>query len=112
MNFSFWWIIGGVVLVILGIWAWKPSRATRHHRHHDETRTSVKEAKPKGPSRATQHELRAPVSMRWEVHEFGDNAPAGDWVQWKIGSGWFDVQGLFNRKEAVSGLLPVSWTPG
>ncbi|QEP30572.1 HIRAN domain-containing protein [Pukyongiella litopenaei] len=108
MSFLFWWIVGGVVLVILGSWAWKPSKATRQHRHHDETRPSTKVAKPKGPSRAKQRGLRAPASMGWEVHEFGDNAPAGDWVQWKIGSGWFDVQGHFNRKETVREFLRLA----
>lgn len=108
MSFSFWWIVGGFVLLIFGIWVGKPSRAARQHRHLDDTRSSTKVAKHKGPSRANQRGLRAPVSMGWEVHEFGDNAPAGDWVQWKIGSGWFDVQGLFNRKEAVREFLRLA----
>ena len=108
MSFSIWWIVGGVVLVILGFSAWKPSKAARQRRHLDETRQSIKVAKPKGPTRAKQSGLRAPVSMGWEVHKFGDNAPAGDWVQWKIGSGWFDVQGLFNRKEKVREFLRLA----
>ena len=108
MSFSFWWIIGGVVLVTLGIGAWKQSKTTRHHRHLNEPRLPIKVAKPKEPSLAKQRGLRAPASMGWEVHEFGDNAPAGDWVQWKIGSGWFDVQGLFNRKETVREFLRLA----
>lgn len=105
MSFSFWWIVGSFALLIFGIWVRKPSKATRQHRHHDETRPSTKVVKPKGSSLAKQSALRAPVSTGWEIHKFGDNAPAGDWVQWKIGSGWFDVQGLFNRKEAVREFL-------
>lgn len=108
MSFSFWWIVGGFVLLIFGIWVRKPSKATRQHRHHDETRPSTKVAKPEGPSLAKQSALRAPISTGWEIHKFGDNAPAGDWVQWKIGSGWFDVQGLFNRKEAVREFLRLA----
>ena len=108
MNFSFWWIVGGVVLVILGMWAQKKSKAARQLRHPDETRPPVELARSNRPSRAEQRGLRAPVSMGWEVHEFRDNAPAGDWVQWKIGSGWFDVQGLFNRKEEVREFLRLA----
>ena len=108
MSFSFWWIVGGSVLLIFGIWVGKPSKAARQQRHLDEPRHPIKVAKPKGPSLAKQRGLRAPASMGWEVHEFGDNAPAGDWVQWKIGSGWFDVQGLFNRKEAVREFLRLA----
>ncbi|WP_147438929.1 hypothetical protein [Roseovarius spongiae] len=108
MSFSVWWIVGGVVLVILGLSVWKSSKAARQRRHLDETRPLIKVAKPKGPSRAEQRGLRAAVSMGWEVHKFGDNAPAGDWVQWTIGSGWFDVQGLFNRKEGVREFLRLA----
>lgn len=108
MSFSFWWIVGGIVLVILGLWTRKPSRVARQHGRLDETPPSIKVAKPKGLLRAEQRGLRAPVSMGWEVYNFGDNAPAGDWVQWKIGSGWFDVQGLFNRKEAVREFLRLA----
>ena len=82
--------------------------ATRHRLHSRETRPTNKVAESNGPSRAERSRLRAPVSMGWEVHKFGDNAPAGDWVQWKIGSGWFDVKGLFNRKEAVREFLRLA----
>lgn len=41
----------------------------------------------------------------WEVYRFGDNAPSGDWVQWKIGSGWFEVKGLFHRIEEAREFL-------
>ncbi|WP_425093458.1 hypothetical protein [Tropicimonas sp. S265A] len=108
MSFSFWFIVGVVVLVILGVWARKPSKAARQLQHPDETRPSIKAATPMGPSRAKQRGLRAPASKGWEVHKFGDNAPPGDWIQWKIGSGWFDVQGLFNRKEAAREFLRLA----
>lgn len=108
MSISFWWIVGGIVLVILGVWAWKPSKAARQHGRLDETPPSINDTKLKGLSRAEQRGLRAPVSMGWEVHKFGDNAPAGDWVQWKIGSGWFDVQGLFHRTEEVREFLRLA----
>ena len=89
-------------------WVWKLSKASRQHGRLDESQPSIKVAEPKGLSRAEQGSLRAPVSMGWEVHKFGGNAPAGDWVQWKIGSGWFDVQGLFNRKERVREFLRLA----
>ncbi|MEM9843381.1 MAG: hypothetical protein AAF965_01155 [Pseudomonadota bacterium] len=108
MSFSFWWIVGGVVLVILGVWAQKKSKAARQLRHPDETRPPVKVARSNRPSRAEQRGLRAPASQGWEVHKFGDNAPAGDWVQWTIGSGWFDVQGIFDRKEGVREFLRLA----
>ncbi len=82
--------------------------ATRQRRHSSEARSLNKVAESNGPPRPERRRLRAPVSMGWEVHEFGDNAPTGDWVQWKIGSGWFDVQGLFNRKEAVREFLRLA----
>jgi len=108
VSISFWWIVGGFILVTLGIWVWKLSKASRQHGRLDESQPSIKVAEPKGLSRAEQGSLRAPVSMGWEVHKFGGNAPAGDWVQWKIGSGWFDVQGLFNRKERVREFLRLA----
>ncbi len=82
--------------------------ATRQRRHFSETRPSNKVVESIGPSRPERSRLRAPVSMGWEVHEFGDNAPTGDWVQWKIGSGWFEVQGLFIRKEEVREFLRLA----
>ena len=79
--------------------------ATRQGRNSTETQSPKKAPKYNGLSGRKQRGLRAPVSMGWEVHEFGDNAPTGGWVQWKIASGWFDVQGLFNRKEVVREFL-------
>ena len=108
MSFSFWWAIGGLVFVILAVWAWRPSKADRLQAQLDETLPTIEVKKPLGISRTRQRGLRSPAISGWEVHKFGDNAPAGDWVQWKIGSGWFDVQGLFNRKEAVREFLRLA----
>lgn len=108
MSFSFWWIIGGFVFVILAVWVWKPSKGPRRHEHIDETLRSIEVTKPTGLSCAEQIGLRAPVAMGWEVHKFGDNAPANDWMQWKIGSGWFDVKGLFHRMEEVREFLRLA----
>lgn len=108
MSISFWWIIGGLGLVVLAVWARKPSKAARQHGQHNETLRSIQVTKPKNLSSAKQRGLRSPAMEGWEAHKFGDNAPVGDWVQWTIGSGWFEVKGLFHRKEEAREFLRLA----
>ncbi|QXT41137.1 hypothetical protein [Gymnodinialimonas ceratoperidinii] len=108
MSISFWWIIGGLAFFILAVCSRKQSKSDQTRKQHNESLSSIKVTKPKGLSSSQQRGLRSPAVHGWEVHRFGDNAPVGDWVQWKIGSGWFEVKGLFHRTEEAREFLRLA----
>lgn len=43
-----------------------------------------------------------------KVIKFNDNRPPGDWVNWKIYSGWFEVAGTHHREREVLEFLSAA----
>lgn len=44
-------------------------------------------------------------SPKMEKFTFPENRPEGDWINWRIGSGWFEVAGTKHRIDDVLSFL-------
>ncbi|TMV02549.1 hypothetical protein FGK63_20170 [Ruegeria sediminis] len=100
------------LILLLGILALVVILVSKRKRPSNETGgPPLEQPRPPAPSHhRTQSSgvFRPSPDDRMRVIQFSKNHPAGDWVNWKIFSGWFEVAGTHHRKGEVLDFLSAA----